>query len=148
MRFLKSSIFVAAALSAIGSAWAGEAPAKPDPRIGPEVDRICFARNINGWKALKGEDDVVLLESGVNDWYRVETTGGCRESAFRFAEVIGLEQRPAGGCVTRGDVIIVRDSGDFTRRCFISKINKWDDKAKAPEVDRGDDDKADASGEN
>ncbi|GAB4518671.1 MAG: hypothetical protein Kow00133_03900 [Amphiplicatus sp.] len=104
-----------------------------DPRLGAEVDRICFGRNINGWKPAKGEDDVVLLERGVNDWYRVELSGACDERLFRFAHAIGIESRPAGGCVTRGDVIIVEDTGNFTRRCFIRRIYEWDDKASAPE---------------
>lgn len=120
-------------LALVGPALAGEAETTVDPRLGPEVDSICFQRNISGWRALKGVDNVVLLETGVNDWHRVEVTGACRASLFRFAETIGVESRPGGGCVTRGDVIIVRQSGGFAHRCFITRINKWDIKAKAPE---------------
>lgn len=102
----------------------------PDPRIGAEVSSICFARTINGWKALKGVDNVVLLEKGVNDWFYVELQGYCPSRIFRAAETIGIESRPSGGCVTRGDVIIVRDSGHFTSRCFITRMSEWDEKAQ------------------
>lgn len=112
---------------------------KPKGRVGEEVDSICFARNINNWKAVKGEDDVVLLARSVNDWYRVELSGGCDERLFRFAHAIGIDSRPGGGCVHRGDVIIVDDTGGFDRRCFISKIYKWDETASA-EDDQDDDD--------
>ena len=107
-------------------------PTGPDPRLGPEVNNICFARNINGWKEIKGDDRAVLLETGVNNWYRVELAGSCRYRDFRFAQSIGIESRPGGGCITRGDVILVNGGGGFVNRCFITKINKWDDKAPAP----------------
>lgn len=109
-----------------------EAETAADPRIGKEVNRICFPRNINGWKSVKGEDNVVLLEEGVNDWYRVEVSGACPERVFRFAHVIGIDSSPAGGCVRRGDIILVEDTGGFARRCFIQRIYEWDDKAPAP----------------
>lgn len=124
-----------AALAAIlAVALADESPAAaPDPRLGPEVNNICFARNINGWKEIKGDDRAVLLETGVNNWYRVELAGSCRYRDFRFAQSIGIESRPGGGCVTRGDVILVNGGGGFVNRCFITKINEWDDKAPPPE---------------
>lgn len=126
----------AAAVFAAGSAFASEPAVAPvDARLGAEVDRICFARNINGWRELKGVDDAVLLETGVNTWYRVELIGACRARVFRGAEAIGIESRPGGGCVTRGDVIIVNDVGSIAHRCVISKINEWDEKAPAPGED-------------
>lgn len=129
-----------AALAAVMAApAAGETgAAAADPRLGPEVDRICFARNIRNWREVRGEGRVVLLERGVNDWYRVELMGACDASTFRFARTIGLETRPAGGCVGRGDVIIVREAGSFTRRCMISRMYKWNIKAPPP-GDDGDD---------
>jgi hypothetical protein len=107
----------------------------PDPRIGAEVNSICFARTINGWKALKGVDNVVLLAKGANDWFYVEVQGYCPSRIFRAAETIGIESRPSGGCVTRGDVIIVRDAGHFTSRCYITRMSVWDDKAQPDESD-------------
>ena len=104
-----------------------------DPRLGEETNRICFASTINGWRSVKGEDDVVLLERGVNDWYRVELSGGCDEHLLRSAMAIGIDSRPGGGCVTRGDRIIVEDSPSFTRRCMITRIYKWDEDAVAEE---------------
>lgn len=107
----------------------GDETKAADPRLGEKVDRICFASTINGWRSVKGEDDTVLLERGVNDWYKVNLAGGCDEHLFRSALTIGIDSHPGGGCVTRGDVIIVKDSPGFTRRCMIHSIYKWDEDA-------------------
>ncbi len=131
-----AAMFSAVSLPAVAQAEADEAG---DPRIGAEVEKICFPRNINGWKEVKGEDNVVLLEESVNDWYRVEVSGACTERVFRFAQVIGIDSRPVGGCVRRGDVIIVQDTGRFTHRCFIKRIYEWDDDAPAPGEEEAED---------
>ena len=129
----------AAAISAAAAApKKGEEAKAPDPRLGEEVSNICFASTINGWRSVKGEDDVVLLEKGVNDWYRVELSGGCDEHLFRSAMTIGIDSRPGGGCVSRGDVIIVKDSPGFTRRCMITRMYKWDEKAADTDGDETD----------
>jgi predicted small secreted protein len=106
-----------------------DATAKPDPRIGPEVSRICFPRNINGWRTVRGDDDAIILREGVRDEYRVEFTGPCDDSDFRFAQKIGIENRPGGGCLTRGDRLLVEGPGDFLNRCLITKINEWNEDA-------------------
>lgn len=106
-----------------------------DPRVGEEVNQICFQRNINGWRTLKKQDDVILLERGVNNWYRVELSGACRYNVLNSAINIGIDGGRGSSCVRRGDVIIVEDSPSFNRRCMISKMYEWDDDAVASEND-------------
>lgn len=141
------ALALAGVVFASSSAIAGDPDDKdkPDPRIGKEVNRICFSSTIDSWKAVKGEDNVVLLRKGVRHWYRVELNGPCRAHDFRMALTIGIESRPAGGCVTRGDVILVRGPGDFVNRCHIRKIYEWDAKATAPDEPDEDDDRDDES---
>lgn len=136
---MMTRLFQTVAAIAAGAAMAASAAAEPakdkdakaaDPRLGEEVNSICFASTINGWRSIKGEDDAVLLERGVNDWYRVNLSGACDERLFRSAIAIGLESSPSGGCVSRGDVIIVEDTPGFTRRCMITRMYKWDEKAE------------------
>ncbi len=132
---IQSIIAAAAALTMISAptfAAEDEKEKVVDQRIGAEVDRICFPRNINGWKSVKGEDNVVLLKKSASRWYRVEVSGACPERVFRFAHVIGLDSRPAGGCLRRGDTILVEDTGGFNRRCSINRMYKWDKNAPAP----------------
>ena len=145
MKISLTTLALAGSLLVSANAFADEKAdaAKPDPRIGEEEKQICFAQTINGWKPLKGVDDVVLLQKGVNDWYYVELTGYCPSRVFQTAEAIGIESKPAGGCLTKGDVIIVQDTGGFPSRCFVTKISKWDDKAKAPEAEEEGDKKND-----
>jgi hypothetical protein len=129
-------IFTVAALILAGCATARDQTnttrdAEIAAKQGKEVRQICFAQNINGWRAF-GRDSV-LLQKGVNDWYRVELTGSCEpERAFN---VIALRSRPAGSpCLSRGDNIDTPDiaGGQSYGSCFISKIYEWDEKAKIP----------------
>ncbi len=131
LSLIASAGLAAAAMATVGFAQPQEDGATADPRLGKEVRNICFQSTINSWKAIKGEDDVVLLERGVNHWYRVELAGGCRSNILRSALTIGIDSRPAGGCVSRGDVIIVRETHGFDRRCVITKMYEWDEDAGA-----------------
>jgi len=112
-----------------------------DPRQGEQVDRICFGRDINNFKTIKGEDDAVLLEKGVNDWYKATLIGACSYRQLKWAQAVAIDQRPAGGCVTPGDTLIFSRSisGSFrssdTTRCAISEIYEWDEDATADDED-------------
>lgn len=122
------------------AALAGE-EAADEPRAGEEVGRICFGRDINNFKTIEGEDDAVLLEKGVNDWYKVTLIGACSYRELKWAQTVAIEQRPAGGCVTSGDYLVFSRSafGDFSfpnaTRCAISEIRKWDPDAAEDEAD-------------
>lgn len=138
MRYFSAAIasfFAAIAISADFATASEEAPTA-DPRVGDNVDRICFGRNINNFTAIDGEDDAVLLEKGVNDWYKATLTGACNYRELKWAQAVAIEQHPAGGCITPGDYLIFSQSafGDFrfpnAPRCAISKIYKWDPDAK------------------
>lgn len=125
----------AGALLAGAGATAEESGDKVDPRQGEKVDRICFGQNINNFKTLDSEDDAILLEKGVNDWYKATLIGSCNYSELKWAQSVAIEQHPAGGCVTPGDYLIFSRSafGDFsfpnTTRCAISEIYKWNPEA-------------------
>jgi hypothetical protein len=110
-----------------------------DPRLGEQTDKICFASSINNFRPIKGEDDVVLLERGANDWYRVELMGACSYSRIRSAQSVGIRTIPGGGCLRPGDDLIFAEA--FARRdapldyvsCRVESISRWDEKAAAPE---------------
>ncbi|MBL4664612.1 MAG: hypothetical protein JKY23_01415, partial [Nitrospinaceae bacterium] len=133
---MKRHIFLAVigaiGLAGVATPSAGEEEDAVDYRIGEEVDRICFGRNINGWKTVDRLDDVILLKQSVNHWYYVELLGGCRYSALRSALSIGIDSRFSGGCIRSGDTIIIEDSA-FPLRCTVQHIYEWDEDATAPE---------------
>lgn len=121
-----------AALTALAALATGAAAQEEvDPRLGKQVDRICFGRNINNFKAIDGVDDAILLERGVNDWYRATLIGACHYSELKWAQSLAIDQRPAGGCVSPGDYLVFSRStfGDFSfpnsTRCAISEIHEW-----------------------
>ena len=98
-----------------------------------DFDVLFSVGNLDMLKEIEGDDRAVLLETGVNNWYRVELAGGCRYRDFRFAHQIGIDTRPGGGCLGRGDAILVGGSGRSPLRCIVTQINEWDDKAPPPE---------------
>lgn len=126
-----------AAFGFLGAARSGEPAAEADPRLGEEVDRICFSRDISNFQTIDDEDDAVLLERGVNDWYRTSLAGACNHNQLRFAQSVAIDQRPRGGCIRRGDALVFSDSafGDFSfpnaTRCIIVEIRRWNPKATA-----------------
>ena len=74
-------------------------------------DRICFRRGISSYRLIEEEDNVVLLERGVNNWYRVELTGGrCTYRNLRSAQGVAIQSPRLGGCVMSGDILIFSDT--------------------------------------
>ena len=102
-----NAIALAAMLAAsAGAAFAQQAPDgfAGDPRLGEQVNRMCFGRSINGFE--DATDRTVVLRARVNDHYLVETAGYCPD--LDWAQSIGLDQ--FSSCLTRGDSIIPFDS--------------------------------------
>lgn len=92
-------------------------------RQGAEVDRLCFTSNINGWNELSRS--AILLERGVNDWYKVDLTGTC-DPQWAF-NAIGIVSRPAGSsCLTRGDRLVTDDQ-TVPGVCYVDRIYEWDE---------------------
>ena len=74
-------------------------------------DQICFRRGISSFRLVEGEDEVVLLERGVNNWYRVTLTGGrCSYRNLRSAQGVAIQSPRSSGCVRSGDILIFSDS--------------------------------------
>ncbi|XBQ16254.1 MAG: DUF6491 family protein [Oceanicaulis sp.] len=99
-----------------------------DPRLGTEVDRICFSRNIDGFGETT--DNSVIVEAGVNEHYLIKTFGIC--SDLEYAQSLSFEQY-GSSCLRRGDQIIPYDSvfgpdeaGLPPRSCAIDRIYEWD----------------------
>ncbi len=135
----RSGIAILAVVAALAAGATAEETA--DPRLGEQVDSICFGRNINNFRAIDGVDDAILLEKGVNNWYKATLIGACNYSQLKWAQSVAIEQRPAGGCVTRGDYLIFSNSafGDFSfpnsTRCAISEIHEWNPDTAAAEAE-------------
>lgn len=128
------AVIAGGALALAGAASANDENSG-DPRVGEEVSRICFGRDINNFETIEGEDDAVLLEKSVNEWYKVTLIGACSYRQLKWAMAVAFDDRT--GCVTRGDALIFTQSvmGDFsfqdTTRCIVDDIYRWDPKANA-----------------
>ena len=105
-----------------------------DPRLGDEVDRICFASMIDGFSETTR--DTVVLRNG-RKHYLVEVFSSC--SPLDHAMRIGLDSN--GSCLRKSDALIVSDSisdfgetSSFSRqRCLVNGLYEWNPDAGADE---------------
>ncbi len=103
----------------------GIAALQNDPRLGEEVDKICFSRNISGFESL--DERTIILRRNVKDRYVVETYGTCTD--LDSAWEIALDS--FSSCIRKQDRIILTrtTSRPFNRTCHIKSIHKWNRKA-------------------
>lgn len=105
---------------------------REDARLGEQVDRVCFASNIDSFRmATRGS---VIVEEGVNDEYLIETVGNCYD--LDRANSLSFDTFPGASCATKGDSIYAYDSvfgPDRTdippARCPIRAIYEWNEDA-------------------
>tara|TARA_R100000935_G_C2740902_1_gene125820 strand:- start:90 stop:545 length:456 start_codon:yes stop_codon:yes gene_type:complete len=98
-----------------------------DPRLGEEVDRICFASTIDGFSETT-RDTVIVREGG--DHYVIETFGSC--TPLEDAMQLGFDK--TGGCLGKGDAVIASTSLFPTpqlppfasQKCLVKSMYKWD----------------------
>jgi hypothetical protein len=106
-----------------------------DPRLGEEVERICFASNIDSFG--NNTRDTFTVREG-RDHYLIEVFGTCAPLERAVTMRIGAST----SCLTNGDKIIVSDSLTIgrdqpfsTARCVVKSMHKWDPKAERKEDD-------------
>jgi hypothetical protein len=107
-------------------------PLDNDPRIGEEVQQLCFTGNINSWSEVDNDRHAVILRKSVKDYYKLKITPGC-DPQWAMS-TIALISRPSSPCLTRGDRIKT-DADPFRglgSACIITRINKWDPDAAKP----------------
>ena len=98
-------------------------PELVDVRQGEQVNQICFASSINGWREVKGQRHSVIVTKGVKDEYKLNLSGVCDVSKA----MMNIATRTRGSsCLTRGDEVIVTTGFSGVNRCFIKQIYQWD----------------------
>lgn len=109
-----------------------------DPRLGEEVRRMCFSRNVSGFGETTRR--TIVLRARVNDYYLVETFGFCRD--LDWAQSISLDS--FGPCLTRGDTIHTSDSvfasdrrHGLANQCRVRAIYEWN-----PDAEEGSEEEA------
>lgn len=143
-----SLTLAAACLALAGCTTAASSEPKPkgaakfadDPRLGEQVDKICFASNIDSFGDTTR--DTFTVREG-RDHYLIQVFGSCTP----LEHAMTVRMAASTGCLRNGDHVIVSDTltghgGDrpfSTQSCLVDKIYKWDPKAKAAaEDDAGD----------
>ncbi|MEL7113241.1 MAG: DUF6491 family protein [Pseudomonadota bacterium] len=97
-----------------------------DPRRGEQVDKVCFARQIDSF-GLTTKRAVVIREGG--DRYLVETFAGCFD--LDWAQSLAIDSFTS--CLSKGDRIFAFDTpfgpdrhDRFQQSCRVKAIYKWD----------------------
>ena len=93
-----------------------------NPRLGVEINQICFASSINGWREVDGERSSVILTKGVSEEYKLDLSGIC-DLTYAFNSI--ATRTRGSSCLTRGDDIIFNDGLSGVNRCMIKKIYTW-----------------------
>ena len=104
-------------------------PLDSDPRIGAEVNRVCFTRSLDSWQNVDNDRNALILKMNNRATYKLKLSSGCDPDwAMTHIAVI---TRPGTSCFSRGDRI--KTDADMSRgygsACTILRINKWDPKA-------------------
>ena len=98
-------------------------PLDSDPRIGAEVNQVCFTRNIHSWNKVDNDRQALILEMNNRETYKLKLGGGC-DPDWAMVQ-IAVITRGGANCFSSGDRI--RTDGDMRgMACMILKINKWD----------------------
>lgn len=109
------------ALTAGASAMAADEPT--DSAVPPPARRTCFfSSQISGWQEGPSEE-VVYLDVGANDVYRLDMFGRC--VGLESTITIGVETRGGGTSICDGlDVTLITGSPVGPYRCPVSKITR------------------------
>ena len=98
-------------------------PLDSDPRIGEEVNQVCFTRNVHSWSKVDNDRHALNLKMKNRETYNLKLSSGCDPDwAMTHIAVI---TRGGANCFSRGDKI--KTDGDMHgMACIILGINKWD----------------------
>jgi len=130
----------AAALSACATAGekrpSGFADYEGDPRLGQAINSACYGFDIDGFR--ENTRNTVIIEGRGRSEYLL-TTRACFD--LDGAMALGVSGR--GGCLTRGDRLVVTDTilpayGGNSRdieTCIITGIYEWNEHAAKPDGD-------------
>ena len=116
-----------------------------DIRRGEEVDRVCFASNIDSFGETTRR--AVVVREG-RDRYLIETFGGCFD--LDWAQSLAIDSFTS--CLSKGDRIFASDSAfgfekqDLRQSCRVKAIYAWDPDAaeKAAAADEASEGEAEA----
>ena len=104
-------------------------PLDSDPRVGEEVQQVCFIRDLDGWQNVDNDSKAVILRMNNGETFKLKLKGSCYPN---FASLnLAVKTRSSSGCFSPGDK--VKTDGDVPggsgSECIVTSIHKWDEKA-------------------
>lgn len=96
-----------------------------DPRVGDEIERVCFNNNISGWSDVDNDNNALLVHFGAKRSYKVKLIGMC-EADWAMAR-IAVVSRIGSSCMSVGDKIVTDAQMNSLSSCTITDIYEWHD---------------------
>ena len=104
-------------------------PLDSDPRVGEEVQKVCFVRDLEGWQNVDNDPKAVILRMKNRETFKLKLIGGCYPGMASLN--LAVETSPGSSCFSPGDK--VRTDGDLSSGygsgCKVTSIHKWDAQA-------------------
>src|SRR5210317_1935923 len=100
-------------------------PLDSDPRVGEEVQQVCFVRDLDGWQNVDNDRKAVILRMRNRETFKLKLVGSCDPG---FANLhLAVDTSPGTGCFSAG--YKVKTGGEASRGyglCKITSIHRWD----------------------
>jgi hypothetical protein len=104
-------------------------PLDSDPRVGEEVQLVCFVRDLDGWQNVDNDPKAVILRMNNRETFKLKLRGSCYPNFANLS--LAVKTRSRSGCFSPGDK--VKTDGDVSAGsgpgCTVTSIHKWDAKA-------------------
>ena len=104
-------------------------PLDSDPRVGEEVQQVCFIRDLDGWQNVDNDSKAVILRMRNGETFKLKLSGSC-DPDFAMSH-LAVKTRRGSSCFSPGDK--VKTDGDLSSGygsgCIVTSIHKWDAKA-------------------
>jgi hypothetical protein len=108
---------------------AAKIPLDSDPRIGEEVQQVCFVHNLISWQDVGNDRKAVILRVNNGESFKLKLSDDCNPN-FGNLPLAVITHR-GSNCFSRGDR--VKAVGYMSRGqgfgCIVTSIHKWDAKA-------------------
>jgi len=103
-------------------------PLDSDPRVGEEVQQVCFTRDLDGWQNVDNDRKAVILRMNNGKTFMLKLRGGCDPT---FADLRLAVKTTGSGCFSPGDKVKTDGAvpGHSGSECIVASIHKWDAKA-------------------
>jgi hypothetical protein len=107
-------------------------PLDSDPRVGAEVQQVCFTHELDGWQNVDNDPKAVIMRMNNSNTFKLKLSASCHPTLSDAGLAIKTSTR--SGCFSPGDKVMTSGmppgyNSGFGSGCIVTSIHKWDAKA-------------------